>query len=107
LVRLALDPVVGHEQAGNRPAVVVSDDEVAESQRFPLVAIVPVTRTPGRGLLYPRLEPGGSGLKEVSFALCDQILSVDKRRVARVYGSVSAAELAAIDRGLRGFLGLP
>ena len=106
VVRLDLGPVVGHEQAGIRPAVVVSDDAVAESQRFPLVAVVPLTRTPGRGLLYPTLDPGGSGLREASFALCDQIRSVDKRRITRAYGSVSPAELGEIDRGLGAYLGL-
>ena len=30
----------------------------ADEQRFPLVCVVPVTGTPGEGLLYPPLAPG-------------------------------------------------
>jgi mRNA-degrading endonuclease toxin of MazEF toxin-antitoxin module len=45
VVLLTLDPTVGHEQRGVRPCVVVSDPDVIADQRFPLVAVVPVTGT--------------------------------------------------------------
>jgi mRNA-degrading endonuclease toxin of MazEF toxin-antitoxin module len=38
--------------------------------------------------------------------LIDQLRSVDKRRVIRVFGVISPAEMAATDDGLRLFLGL-
>jgi mRNA-degrading endonuclease toxin of MazEF toxin-antitoxin module len=58
VVLLDLDPARGHEQKGLRPAVVVSDPEVVAAARFPLLAIVPITGTPGEGALYPALTPG-------------------------------------------------
>jgi mRNA interferase MazF len=76
-------------------------------QRFPLIAVVPLTGTPGSGALYPRLAPGKSGLAKVSFALIDHLRCVDKRRIRRLFGRVSREELAAIDEGLTLFLGLP
>lgn len=103
---LVLDPMVGHEQRGVRPCVIVSDPDVVADQTFPLVCIVPVTGTPGVGALYPSLAPGRSGLTKKSFALVDQLRSVDKRRIQRVYGRITAAELGAIDAGLTLFLGL-
>lgn len=103
---LSLDPVVGHEQAGSRPCVIVSDPDVLSDMKFPLACVVPVTGTPGHGALYPSLAAGRSGLAKPSFALIDQIRSIDKRRIQRVYGQVSAAESLAIERGLRLFLGL-
>ena len=106
IVLLALDPAVGHEQRGLRPCVVVSDPDVVADQRFPLVGVVPVTGTRGEGLLYPMLRPGESGLKKPSFALVDQVRSVDKRRILRIFGTVTASELAAISEGLALFLGL-
>jgi mRNA interferase MazF len=105
-VYLVLDPGVGHEQQGIRPCVVVSDPEILDDQRFPVLGVVPVTRTRGEGALYPSLEPGESGLKQVSYALTDHVRSVDKRRVRRVFGQVRAEELRGIDEGLRLFLGL-
>ncbi len=106
VIVVELDPTLGHEQHGVRPCVVVSDPEVISDQRFPLVCVVPVTGTPGEGLLYPRLAPGQSGLAKKSFALIDHLRSIDKRRVRRVFGELPQEEMAAIDEGLAVFLGL-
>jgi len=106
IVLVDLDPTVGHEQRGLRPAVIVSDPLVVEDQRFPLVGIVPVTGRPGTGALYPQLRAGESGLRKTSYALVDQVRSIDKRRVRRHYGHIVPAELTRIDDGLRLYLGL-
>ena len=106
VVLLGLDPTLGHEQKGVRPCVVVSDPEVTGSQRFPMICVVPITGTAGEGALYPALQPGPSGLRRTSYALIDQLRSVDKRRVQRLFGVLYPAELAAIVEGLSLFLGL-
>jgi mRNA interferase MazF len=106
IVLVELDPSVGHEQRGVRPCVAVSDPEVNADQRFPLIAVVPVTGTAGVGALYPPLAPGNSGLTKPSFALIDHVRSIDKRRIRRMFGPISTAELANIDQGLELFLGL-
>ena len=103
---IALDPTVGHEQRGTRPCVIVSDPDVISDQRFPLLAVVPISGIAGEGALYPRLSSGESGLRKSSFALVDQIRSVDKRRVERVFGRLPQQEIDAIDLGLSLFLGL-
>ena len=106
VVVVELDPSSGHEQRGVRPCVVVSDPDVIGDRRFPLVCVVPVTGTPGEGLLYPALMPGRSGLAKRSFALVDHLRSVDKRRIRRVFGALPEEEMAAIDEGLTAYLGL-
>lgn len=106
VVIVELDPTVGHEQRGVRPCIVVSDPEITADQRFPLVCVVPITGTPGEGLLYPPLTPGKSGLAKRSFALIDHLRSIDKRRVRRAFGELAAEEISAIDEGLAVFLGL-
>jgi len=106
LVLVGLDPTFGHEQRGARPCVVVSDPDVTEDQRYPVLCVVPVTSTPGRGALYPPIEAGPGGLTRRSFALLDQIRSVDKRRIGRIFGKIAPGELASLDEGLRLFLGL-
>jgi mRNA interferase MazF len=106
VVVVELDPTPGHEQQGVRPCIVVSDPEVIGDQRFPLVCVVPVTGTPGEGLLYPPLSPGKSGLAKQSFALIDHLRSVDKRRIRRVFGELRQEEVTAIDDGLATFLGI-
>ena len=106
VVVVELDPALGHEQHGVRPCIIVSDPDVISDQRFPLVCVVPLTGTPGEGLLYPPLAPGPSGLVKESFALIDHLRSIDKRRIRRVFGELPQAEMAAIDGGLSLFLGL-
>lgn len=106
VVLIELDPTVGHEQRGVRPCVVVSNPDVISDQRFPLICVVPLTGTPGQGLLYPELAPGESGLAKRSFALIDHLRSVDKRRVRKAFGALARHEIDAIDEGLAAFLGL-
>ena len=106
LLLVGLDPTRGHEQRGSRPCVVVSDPSVATHQRYSLIAVVPVTGTPGEGILYPRLEEGESGLRKSSWALVDQVRSIDKRRVLRLFGRIQEEELESVDDGLSLFLGL-
>jgi mRNA interferase MazF len=106
VVLVVLDPTVGHEQRGLRPCIAMSDPAVNADQRFPLIAVVPLTGTPGQGALYPDLSPGKSGLTKSSYALVDQIRSIDKRRIQSVFGRVTKEELASIDEGLELFLGL-
>lgn len=106
IVLVQLDPTVGHEQRGTRPCVAISDPAVNADQRFPLIAVVPVTGTPGDGALYPELSAGKSGLTKTSYALIDHLRSIDKRRIRRVFGCITRDELAALDQGLVLFLGL-
>ena len=106
VVLVELDPTIGHEQRGVRPCIAVSNPTVNADQRFPLIAVVPVTGTAGHGALYPGLAPGSSGLTKASFALVDHLRSIDKRRIRRIFGQVSPSELATIDQGLELFLGL-
>ncbi|MFW6181713.1 MAG: type II toxin-antitoxin system PemK/MazF family toxin [Spirochaetota bacterium] len=107
IVLVTLDPTFGHEQRGNRPCVVLTDPEVIHDQRYPMVCVIPLTKTPGEGALYPSLSPGKSGLRTRSYALVDQFRSVDKRRITKLYGRMSSDELRAIEEGLRLFLGIP
>lgn len=106
VVLVELDPTVGREQRGVRPCIAVSDPAVNADQRFPLIAIVPVTGTPGEGALYPELSAGKSGLTKTSYALIDHLRSIDKRRIRRVFGRLTKDELASVDGGLELFLGL-
>jgi len=106
VVLVELDPTIGHEQRGVRPCIAVSDPTVNADQRFPLIAVVPLTGTAGDGALYPGLAAGSSGLTKASYALIDHLRSIDKRRIRRIFGQVSSSELASIDHGLELFLGL-
>jgi mRNA interferase MazF len=91
---------IGSEQAGRRPGVVVSADRLNESPAG-VVIVVPCTTTP-RGLpSHIEIEPGTSGLDEVSYAKCEDVTSVSEQRLIARLGAVTDEGLFAISRALR------
>jgi mRNA interferase MazF len=98
-------PQVGREQAGERPAVVVSADLLNES-RAGVVIVVPTTTT-DRGLPSQiEILPGDSGLDEVSYAKCEDVKSVSEQRLLARLGAVNAEVAFSVSRALRFLLEL-
>lgn len=101
-----LDPVLGSEQAGRRPAVIVSADELLVG---PTAVVVPLSsrvpeRVPAFQVLLPRAR---TGLSRDSVALCHQIRAVSTRRlVGRIGRDLGDDDLLAIGDALRYVLGL-
>lgn len=87
---------VGREQAGRRPAVVVSGEEYLATVTT-LAVVVPVTTT-DRG--WPNHVPltGAPGLPEHSFAMSEQVTTVSRDRFAHRSGVVDAPCLEAVRR---------
>ena len=100
-----LDPVRGHEQAGRRPALVISDDGLNHGPAG-LVIVLPITsRAKGIASHVPVAPPEG-GLTQPSFIKCEDIRSVATERLARRLGTVTPRTLAEVDRRLRPLLGM-
>jgi len=90
IIWINFDPQVGHEQAGHRPALVLSP--AAYNEPTGLLVCVPLTsRQKGYRFEVPIAgKPGGA-------ALADQLKSFDWRaRSATRKGSASKAELEAV-----------
>lgn len=95
-----LNPVRGHEQAGRRPVLVVSDDLFNQGPAD-LVIVVPITGV-GRGIpSHIRLQPPEGGLKKESFAMNEAVRSISKARLARKLGRISYPTLLQIEDCLR------
>ena len=94
VVYIYLDPVVGREQAGNRPAIVVSDEAFNEAME--VVTILPITsRKPGRRI-YPNevlLPAAASGLPGESVVMAHQIRTVSKSRIKRTVHRLASKHL--------------
>lgn len=98
---LEFDPQAGHEQAGHRPAVVLSQQSY--NRAAGLVLCCPMT-TQVKG--YP-FEVKITGTP-VSVALADQIKSLDYvARHARFKGKVSTRELSEIRAKAAALIGRP
>lgn len=96
---------VGREQAGTRPAVVVSADPLNDS-RAGVVIVVPTT-TRLRGLpSHVEIDSNGSGLDEVSYAKCEDVKSISERRLVGRLGAVGEQATFEISRVLRFLLDL-
>jgi mRNA interferase MazF len=90
-----LEPVVGREQGGVRPAIVVSNDVFNQAPNE-LYVIVPVTGTDRRVRLHVRISPPEGGLTEPSFALCDQVRTASVRRFLRRRGDMDVETVRRI-----------
>lgn len=95
-----LDPTRGHEQAGRRPVLVLSED-VFNQGPAGLVIVVPLTSTLRRIPSHIRLSPPEGGQKNESAALCEAIRSISKDRLQRKWGTVGPAKMRLIEDTLR------
>jgi mRNA interferase MazF len=100
-----LDPIRGHEQAGRRPALVLSEDLYNGGPSDLIVVLALTTRL--RGLpTQVTVSPSETGLASDSAILCDQIRTISKERLGRRVGTVSPSKLARVEEIVRVLLGL-
>jgi mRNA interferase MazF len=100
-----LDPTRGREQAGRRPALVLSVDDFNLGPAR-LVIVAPVT---GRRRAIPahvHVEPPEGGLRQPSAVLCDGVRSISTDRLITRWGSLAPRTMAVIEDCLRILLGL-
>lgn len=97
--RLRTPRAVGHEQAGERFAVVVQSDEHLPRS----VVVVAITSRSARATDFrPEVEVRG----EVTKVMVEQVTAVDVGRLGDLVGLVSPEEQWGIDHALRDVLGL-
>jgi mRNA interferase MazF len=96
-----LNPTRGREQTGQRPVLIVSADPFNRSPAGLVIAIPFTTRR--RGIpTHIEVTPPDGGLRETSFAMCEQVRALAADRLAsRPFGSVSSAVLRTVEDRLR------
>jgi len=100
-----LNPVIGSEQDGLRPCVVVQND--VGNAHSSTVIIVPLTTTIKKIKLPTHVVISQAcGLEADSLVLAEQIRTLDKSRLGEFVGRVGADEQALIDRALTISIGL-
>jgi mRNA interferase MazF len=101
LVWVSLDPARGVEVPKTRPCVIVSRTEANDVSST--VTIVPLSSVKGRAvdrLVQPLLSAKETRLPKDSRALCDQVRTIDKRRIREILGVLDQELMGRIDRGL-------
>lgn len=99
LVYLNFDPIVGSEQGGPRPAVVVQND--MGNKHAPTVIIAPVTSKIKKSNLPTHVKLTSHILERNSMVLLEQLKTVDKSRIDSYIGTLSDEEMKMIDKALR------
>jgi mRNA interferase MazF len=96
-----LNPTRGSEISKQRPCVILSVD--ALNQRRKTVVVVPLSTAP---TAWPPLTVAVASGGRAAVAVMDQIRATAKQRFGNRIGTLSGAEMEAIEEGLREILGM-
>ena len=95
-----LNPVIGSEQGGTRPVLIISND--IGNSHSPTVIIAAITgRTQTKAKLPTHTEVKDvEGLGRDSIILLEQIRTIDKQRLKNHMGTMPNNIMARVDKGL-------
>ncbi len=95
-----LNPTRGHEQAGRRPGLVVSEDLFNRGPAG-LVIVLPMTSTIRNVPSHVPLSPPEGGVERPTAILCEAVRSVSVDRLVERWGAVDRQTMAAVEDRLR------
>lgn len=93
-----LSPVVGCEQGGVRPVIILQNN--TGNQYSPTTIICAITGRPKKPLPTHATIIGTGGLLKDSFALLEQIRTIDRIRLREKLGKLEVQEMKEIDQAL-------
>ena len=101
-----LSPVVGSEQGGIRPVLIVQND--VGNKYSPTVIAAAITSQKYKNSLptHIRVNADGCGLAKDSIVLLEQVRTIDKRRLKERMGNLDDVDMDRIDRALSVSFGL-
>ena len=100
-----LDPVIGSEQGGKRPVLLIQNNL---GNRFsPTVIILPLTSRTGKKALrtHVPVSPPQGGITKPSIILCEQVRTVEKSRLLQRLGTLPREKMALVERALAAAMG--
>lgn len=95
-----LNPTRGHEQAGIRPALIVSTNLFNQGPAG-LVVVLPITSTERRVPLHVAIVLPEGGVRQRSFVKCEDIRSVAVERLHERWGTVSPRSMDLVEDRLK------
>ncbi len=101
-----LSPVIGSEQGGVRPVVIIQND--VGNRCSPTVICAAITSKLDKAKMptHIGIEADADGLAQDSVILLEQIRTIDKRRLRRRIGRLADSTMVQVDEALRISLGL-
>ena len=102
-----LSPVVGSEQGGVRPVLIVQNDVGNKYSPTVIAAAITSQETKNSLPTHISLASGGSGLEKDSVVLLEQVRTIDKKRLKEKRGFADKNSMEQIDHALSVSFGLP
>lgn len=101
-----LRPVVGSEQGGTRPVLIIQND--TGNRHSPTVIAAAITSRQGKKPLptHVRLEDSPQGLEQDSTVLLEQVRTLDRTRLKGYIGRVDEAAMEDVDQAIAVSFGL-
>ena len=102
-----LSPVVGSEQGGIRPVLIVQND--IGNRYSPTVIAAAITSQHDKTELptHIKVNADGCGLTKDSIVLLEQVRTIDKRRLKEKMGTLDDGSMFRVDHALSVSFGLP
>ena len=102
-----LSPVVGSEQGGVRPVLIVQND--VGNRYSPTVIAAAITSQQDKNNLPTHIQvtADNCGLAKDSIVLLEQIRTIDKRRLKERMGKLDLRSMGKVDNALSVSFGLP
>ena len=106
LYSACLDPVVGSEQGGIRPVLVIQND--VGNRHSPTVIVLAITGQINKARLptHVPVPAQGNGLMKDSVILAEQIRTLDKRRLRERIGTIDPEVMDKVSEALKISLGV-
>ena len=101
-----LSPVVGSEQGGVRPVLIVQND--VGNKYSPTVIAAAITSQQDKSNLptHINLSAAGSGLQKDSIVLLEQVRTIDKTRLKEKMGALDNRFMNMVDKAISVSFGL-
>ena len=105
IYRADLDPVVGSEQGGIRPVVIIQNDTGNRHSTTVIVAAVTTSSKKPHLPVHVPITAAESGLRFDSVVLLEQLRTLDKSTLSKYLGCLEPSAMRRIDRALAISLG--
>lgn len=99
-----LSPVVGNEQDGIRPVLILQND--IGNKHSPTTIVAAITGRKTRTDFPTHVNIMADGLKNESIVLLEQIRTIDKSRLDEYIGKIDKATMAKVDHAIIMSLGI-
>ena len=101
-----LSPVVGSEQGGVRPVLVIQND--VGNRYSPTVIVAAITSRTTKAAIptHVKIESHGEGLRQDSTVLAEQLRTIDRNRLREYIGRLDLGQMRRIETALAVSLGM-